>query len=339
MEERQAVAIPGPESLLYGVLHTAAGAHPPHTCVVLTNAGFRGRSGPNDLYVDLASGLCRPGLDVLRLDCRGLGESPGKLPEGTPGELALEFNLGLLAGDAIAAVDYIAEHLGPSRIVLGGLCGGATTSLFAAQMDPRVSGLLLMGFPVLLEGSDAGDGEPGPSQGALELRRAEYARKLRDPRAWLRLARSRPNWRALWSVLRESARRPSAVADASLHPHTNTRALVAFGDCARRGVATLFVFGEGDVRLADFRAEFIRKCAAHRPEWNEAFELAAVPEARHTFQGPDATRALVTSVSGWLGRGEAQPAGSRTVPSGHCPGNRFPQRRSAGADHRATTDS
>lgn len=105
--------------------------------MVLVNSGIVHRVGANRMTVTLARALAEDGIDSLRFDMSGIGESLARTDD-----LSWEASAPL---EIIEAIDQIADE--NSAIVLYGNCGGAAKSLWAAQRDPRVAGLVLTNPP------------------------------------------------------------------------------------------------------------------------------------------------------------------------------------------------
>jgi len=99
--------------------------------------GFTGtRMEAHLLFVKAARELCAAGMNVLRFDFRGSGESDGTFEEMTiEGEIA----------DALAAVEFLREEptVDPARIGLVGLSLGGLVAACAAARSERVQALVL----------------------------------------------------------------------------------------------------------------------------------------------------------------------------------------------------
>ena len=101
--------------------------------MVFLNSGSEVHTGPGRAWVEYARGLARPGVEVLRVDFRGWGESPD---EGhAPGRPYDEHTV----NDAIDVVE--ARRAQGRRVVLAGLCAGAWIGLKAAT-QVRVDGVI-----------------------------------------------------------------------------------------------------------------------------------------------------------------------------------------------------
>ncbi len=116
---------------LYGVLHLPE--IPSQAAVLIVVGGPQYRIGSHRQFILLARFLADRGVPVLRFDYRGMGDSEGE----TTFERADD--------DIAAAVDSLRSAV-PSvqKIVLLGLCDGASAALFYAHRDEIVKGLVLL---------------------------------------------------------------------------------------------------------------------------------------------------------------------------------------------------
>jgi pimeloyl-ACP methyl ester carboxylesterase len=298
-ERRVVLTVPTPSGTLYGTLHKGAGEALERTgaTVLLLSAGLRSRSGPHELYVRLASALCAEGHDVLRLDCGGVGDSQGQLPERPLLEIDHAVDRGLFVDDVRAAMDTVIQECGARRIVLSGLCAGATTALLTAGVDERVDALLLMGIATLMTPEPA---EAGLTEGAADVYLDGYRRKILRVESWRRLLSLQSNYRALGTALYLWARRRALPRGRRVHPRLNTKALEALQRCAARGVRMLFVFGDGDIELGNFNVEFVGKALGRELQRRVNEALVVIPKADHTFTGQASLERLVCAVRDWL---------------------------------------
>jgi pimeloyl-ACP methyl ester carboxylesterase len=104
--------------------------------LVLVGAGLSPKHGPFRVYAELARRVARDGVQTLRFDLGGLGDSRSDYE----GHL-LEERTRL---EVKAAVDHLVAHRGLDGVVLGGLCSGAEDAFRAAEGDTRVKGVILV---------------------------------------------------------------------------------------------------------------------------------------------------------------------------------------------------
>jgi hypothetical protein len=125
----------GPLGQLAGIL-TEPDAPAPRVALVLVSAGLSPKCGPFRLYAELARRLSRDGVLTLRFDLGGIGDSH---PEYAG--LLLEERTKL---EIKAAMDHLTERYELEGIILGGLCSGAEDAFRSAEVDQRVTGVVLM---------------------------------------------------------------------------------------------------------------------------------------------------------------------------------------------------
>jgi alpha-beta hydrolase superfamily lysophospholipase len=125
----------GEHRRLAGVLTEPLDAAP-RGALVLINAGFVPKFGPFRLYAQLARRLSSEGFVTLRFDLGGIGDS-GRGSENSPLKTRTEEEIR-------AALDFLKGRYELNGIFLGGLCSGAEDSFRYAEIDDRVTGLMLM---------------------------------------------------------------------------------------------------------------------------------------------------------------------------------------------------
>ena len=125
----------GPESGLLGVYSDAGRGG--DLCCLLINSGIVPRVGPHRMNVKIARALAASGIDSLRFDLSGLGDSK-------PAAGALNY-IDQAVSDIRAAMDFVEQHSGRKRrFAIFGICSGAVNSYHAGLADDRLVGLLLL---------------------------------------------------------------------------------------------------------------------------------------------------------------------------------------------------
>jgi len=108
--------------------------------VVLLNAGWVHRIGPNRMNVGLARRLAAMGHPCVRFDFSWVGDSEPR-DDGLPMRRAA-------VEEARAVLDTLSEEIGSTSFVVGGLCSGADAAFRVALADDRVVGCVFIdGFP------------------------------------------------------------------------------------------------------------------------------------------------------------------------------------------------
>jgi len=128
----QPVVFHSSEETLYGLLHSPEG-NALDTGVVILTGGPQYRVGSHRQFVELARGLANKGISAFRFDFTGMGDSTGIFP-----------GFEHLNDDIQQAINAFVE-IRPEikKIILWGLCDGASAACFYAPQDERVIGLCL----------------------------------------------------------------------------------------------------------------------------------------------------------------------------------------------------
>lgn len=119
---------------LYGILHVVEQDQSRGVTICIVSGGPQTRVGGHRLYSQLARYLCANGVNVLRFDYEGMGDSEGELVrfEG--------------AGPSIiAALDFIKQRFPKKmKIIIWSVCDGCTISLMNADsLHDRIDGLIM----------------------------------------------------------------------------------------------------------------------------------------------------------------------------------------------------
>lgn len=140
--------------------------------VVIVVGGPQYRVGSHRQFVHLARALADQGIPVLRFDVTGMGDSSGEKKVFDD-----------LDADIAAAVNCFQE-LCPEleKIVLWGLCDGASAALIYAHRDPRLAGLVLLN-PWL---------ENRQAKARAQVSHY-YTRRFLDPGFWRKLMQGKGN--------------------------------------------------------------------------------------------------------------------------------------------------
>lgn len=246
-----------PASAMLGILSMpAAGMEVQRTAIVIVVGGAQYRVGSHRQFVRLARRLAGAGHPVLRFDLPGMGDSPGA---SVPFEQT--------APHIGAAIDATVHASGAHRIVLWGLCDGASASLLylQARRDARVAGLVLLNPWVR-------------SEAGLARTRVKhyYRQRLLEPAFWRKLWAGGVGLKALRDLgrnLRSMRRkRPQSLS---------FQELMALAWQGFEG-KTLLILSTRDVTAQEFA-----ECLASDAPWRQAAQRPTV--TRHDLQGADHT--------------------------------------------------
>ena len=259
------------------------------TGVILLNAGVVHHVGPNRLYVTLARRLARSGFTVLRFDHSGVGDSP-------PREDDLPFDESSIL-EVKDAMHWLAAERRCTAFVLVGLCSGTLTAFRVAQMDSRVSGLVLL--TALLQDPSTVAPEVVAEAADRRVARSYVTIKALHGGTWLKVLTGRANYRhAFRTVRRLLLRSKQPPHDAA---RTGTAGVIdAIQGILKRRVAVLFIFAEPTTVLEYFRMTITPYMASLRRHGD--IDVIVLAGADHTFTELRHQSRVVDLMAGWLER-------------------------------------
>lgn len=157
--------------LLLGIVSSPIQAS--NLAVIIIVGGPQYRVGSHRQFIQLAHTVANAGFTVLRFDVRGMGDSEGELRNFTE-----------ISDDIRAAKDYLLcklPHI--KRIVLWGLCDGATAALiyFYETRDSAIVGMCLLNPWIRLNNETNDNINTTPNN-------IYYKKRLRSKDFWLKLA-------------------------------------------------------------------------------------------------------------------------------------------------------
>jgi uncharacterized protein len=298
-ENRQGLA-------LFGLLHQPAVSRT-DVGIILLSPGVKGRVAPHRLYNKMASAFCELGFPVLRFDFHGLGDSEGVVTEAMLADFYRTVQFGRYVEDTHRAIEWMQENCGCDRFVLGGLCGGAITGVLAGAGHEKVAGILGLGLPVILDGSDV-DKTLHMTVGQLNGLRVRYFRKLLRPAAWLRLLTFRTDIRLLFRSMLAPFRKRAVTAGArddslakqALASNQNPCFPPAIMRLLSDSRSVLLIFSGSDRLHWEFEEKFL---AFHRrsfEKYSHLAEVRVVKDANHIFTFPEWQQEMLRLSESWL---------------------------------------
>lgn len=263
------------ERLLGIVSHPAGIVIPAKVGILIVVGGPQYRAGSHRQFALLARALAGAGHAVLRFDCRGMGDSSGAAP-----------GFEHIDADIAAALDALQSACPEvERIVLWGLCDGASAALLYAQRtgDVRVAGFALANPWMHSEQAES-----------HAIVHRYYRQRLLDGAFWRKLFTGGINpWRKLGDVLGhwcgsrgakpESSRTPADTILDALH-HLRLPVLLLL--CKKDATAQAFL---AQLQLA--ASPLLTQSHVRRADF---------AEADHTFSRAEWRRDAEIAIIGWL---------------------------------------
>ena len=290
-EQAFAFALEG--DTLLGILHPPAPARASGIGVLVVVGGPQYRAGSHRQFVALARRLAAEGHAVLRFDVRGMGDSSGALRSFE--------NIDADIGAALTQLRQRQPQL--QRIVLWGLCDGATAALLHlhAHPDAAVHGLCLLNPWVRSEASQA----------RTEIRHY-YRQRLLQRSFWTKMLRGQiagAALRGLWRSLRAaSAGRTSSAARAGNARSAGSAPGVSSLPFQQRMALAWAGFNRPLLLVLsghDYTAREFEDSVAADPHWRGALQRPGVQKhdaaaADHTFSSNRERESLEALTLDWL---------------------------------------
>ncbi|MDQ3289178.1 MAG: hypothetical protein M3Q42_13170 [Pseudomonadota bacterium] len=259
----------GPEDRLTGVLAGPPGQGP---ILLLPSAGLQPRAGPFRLHVELAERLRARGIRSFRYDVPGVGEAPRL--HGCDAQQA-----------TLAAIDRLESTQGCNSFAVGGICSAADTGWEVANMDQRITGVLLL------------DGVccTGPWY---------HCARVLD-----RLQRFPTEWRRMLGSARErfGNKGPELDANAFRTTPTHAQAREQFAELVARDVRLLCIYSGGYAERFMHPRQF--EWTFGPPVHDPRVTMHFWPDCDHTYFGRAHRDRLIGTIEDWM-VGLAAGAGS-----------------------------
>jgi pimeloyl-ACP methyl ester carboxylesterase len=309
---------------LFGMLYLPDHEPARRIGIVISVNAVKYRVGTFRLHVILARALCALGYSVLSFDPEGIGDSEGKFEFKLLSEHYYDIQTGKFSNDLADAINYFWKECTLESLLLFGLCGGAISVLMEAGDDERVSGLILLNIPVLVEdlkrlGQVDNAAMITSSESASGVLREKFQR-LAQLDFWKRLLTLKVDLREearlvtrAASVLTRnvtervsgltSARRRAAQAlnlPVSGNRLYNTNFQTAFSRSMVAHKRIFFLFAELDQWTWVFKSEFQDLVLTPGNRFESDCRVEVITGANHIFSGRESQRELQERVVGWL---------------------------------------
>lgn len=248
---------------------------------VFLNSGLLHRVGPRGLHVRLARELAGIGVNSLRVDLAGIGDSPARAGVSVPESVAI---------DVKEIISVLESNLGAVSVVLVGLCSGADNAIFNVSADPRVVGLVLMD-PVC-------DTDAGFKVRARKFEIRAFLKKSLVPSRYL-------NWikRRLTLLTSQASERSVQMNILDLRNiPTNNQMRKAFESIRDRDGRVLSIFTSYAMQYYNVEGQLGRVLEIDR--YADYCEEVFWPEADHTYSLESHRKRLIKTIKAWAARTE-----------------------------------
>ena len=313
MSERFPVVFKNRDGLtLFGIFHQPEENKKKDIGILLLSPGVKTRVAPHRLYNKMAAELVEMGYPVFRFDFYGLGDSEGEIEEEFVANLYGSVAVGRYANDTIDAINWMESEQGISKVLLGGLCGGAITGMLAGQDEQRVQGLFGLGIPVSLYGTNI-DKSKFISQGQLKSLRAGYVKKLLDPKSWIRLLTFQSDIKIIGKVLWQLVGKKKKTKKAEQTEATEKQAeqktedtdfnplfAPAFFKMATAPKNILIVYSGADRLAWEFEEKFHEPYQEKLKEIDSGYHIHTIEHANHILSDREWYAEMMSELMQWL---------------------------------------
>ncbi|HEX5354573.1 MAG TPA: hydrolase 1, exosortase A system-associated [Aquabacterium sp.] len=270
-----------------GIVSLPVDASAADTGLLIVVGGPQYRVGSHRLFVKLARHAAAEGLAAMRFDYRGMGDS-----------WAAQQTFESVDADLKAAIDAFMQQV-PSlkRVVIWGLCDGATAACFYAPKDKRVGGLILVNPWV------------HTPEGAADTRLKHYfLRRLLSGELWHRILVQRrlpkiSAFKVLLHALSQSVmarikrlfgrRAPQSEAAMPLPERTGHQVV-------RAGLRVALALSEDDKIAREFEDQAMPTAPWRQIASTQLIELAHLEHADHTVTAAPACDRLCALTVTWV---------------------------------------
>jgi pimeloyl-ACP methyl ester carboxylesterase len=309
---------------LFGMLYLPDRVPARRIGIVISVNAVKYRVGTFRLHVILARTLCALGYSVLSFDPEGIGDSEGEFDFKLLSEHFYDIQTGKFSNDLADAINYFWKECTLDSLLLLGLCGGAISVLMEASDDERVSGLILLNIPVLVEDLK----RLGQADSAAMITSSESAsgvlrtklQRLTQWHFWKRLLTLKVDLREearlvtraasvltrkvtdkLLGLANERQRAAQALSEpVSVNRLYNMNFQTAFSRNMVARKRVYFLFAELDQWTWVFKSEFQDLVLTPGNRYETDCRVEVIPGANHIFSGRESQAELQSRIVGWL---------------------------------------
>jgi pimeloyl-ACP methyl ester carboxylesterase len=303
---------------LFGMLYEPDSVQSRRIGIVISVNAVKYRVGTFRLHVLLL------GYSVLSFDPEGIGDSEGNFDYKLLSEHFYDIQTGKYSNDLSDAIDFFWKECRLDSLLLLGLCGGAISVLMEAGGDARVSGLILLNIPVLVEDLNRrGQVDNAAMITSTESASTLLATKLRRVAQWSfwqRLLRLEVDLREEGRLIAKSATvlaqriggkitgltsARQRVAQALAEPVSTNRLYnmhfqTAFARSMSAHKRVYFLFAELDQWTWVFKSEFQDMILAPGNRYEADCRVEVIRGSNHIFSGRESQAELQSRIVNWL---------------------------------------
>lgn len=290
---------------LYGIIHQPLSEDSVKNKigVILVHSGVRGRVGTGRQYVFYARELAKLGYLVCRFDAYGMGDSEGRIEDGSSKMYYRSIQFGRYVDDTSLWTKYIKEEYNLNKIILCGLCGGAITSLITGGKNALVDGLILLNPPVMLDDDKVDYLAKRPKE-YYRKGLMQYVRKATNPNSIFRFISGKADYHLmvylLKGIIKGKKTRPAANKKAKhSDAEFNRLFLSSMKKFTSQRKKILFIYGDNDYFKIEFETEILRRYQKTLPQY---CEYETIPDANHMLTIPNWQQTALQIFCQWLQR-------------------------------------
>jgi len=296
---------------LHGVLEQPVNELDKATAILFLSPGIKMRVAPHQLYNKMSRHFVGLGYTVLRFDFYGLGDSEGEVTEKMLADLYRSIQEGRYVDDTLSAVEWLSKEVNKNEFLLAGLCGGAITGLLSAEKDTRIHGLLGLGIPVILDGSNV-DAANNITAGHMNRLQKGYVRKIFDPKSWMRLLTFQSDYRIIFNILKKNIRKrliapeapsPTDINRVQINDNTNPLFAPAVFKMLERDAKINFIFSGSDRLDWEYEEKFVSRYKNELNQYEgEALSVCTIDDANHILSLPKWQKEMIDISTSWLSK-------------------------------------
>ncbi|WP_277182778.1 serine aminopeptidase domain-containing protein [Caballeronia sp. BR00000012568055] len=244
---------------IFGILCEPRGGMPGGPVIVIANTAGTVHHGDSRLSVRIARKMAARGVATLRIDARGIGDSPARMADGSFERIAC-IHAQTTIEDVASAAAWL-KRKGYSTVVTFGICSGAYSALRASLIEPAISAVIAVNVQRFYVDENVTLKE---LQNRINHSMSRLGPALFKPDKWWQVLSGKRGFKPIFKAFSSHAvaRIHSCLThmtgttaffsgdNALLHPHGVVKAL------ERKGVRTFLLFGGEDEGLDQLNGHF-----------------------------------------------------------------------------------